>query len=349
VLASYPPQRRSGAVRAWTATGGVAAAFGPVIGGLLVAASWRWVFLVNVPIGIAALVVGWRRLPDVPGHPVPRPDALGAVLVTAGVAALTLGLVQGGAWGWASARTVAVLAGSAVLLALFVLHCARARNPLIEPSLFRVRSFTGAATVMLLFSMSFGGMLLSVVLWLQDEWGWSALQAGLGIAPGPVMVPLFSFLVAGRLIARFGPAVVVAAGSSVLAAGVVWWALAIGLVVDYPGGVLGGMLLTGVGVGLTLPTLMATAAGSLPAHAFATGSAVVNMIRQVGMAIGVAVLIAVLGTPDTPVGRLTAFQHGWWVIAATALAGAAAAPLLRRRPAPAPAAAPPGQSAPRTG
>lgn len=79
VLASYPAERRSGAVRAWTATGGVAAAFGPVIGGLLVAASWRWVFLVNVPIGIAALVVGWRRLPDVPGHPVLRPDALGAV------------------------------------------------------------------------------------------------------------------------------------------------------------------------------------------------------------------------------------------------------------------------------
>jgi len=349
VLASYPPQRRSGAVRAWTATGGVAAAFGPVIGGLLVAASWRWVFLVNVPIGIAALVVGWRRLPDVPGHPVPRPDALGAVLVTAGVAALTLGLVQGGAWGWASARTVAVLAGSAVLLALFVLHCARARNPLIEPSLFRVRSFTGAATVMLLFSMSFGGMLLSLVLWLQDEWGWSALQAGLGIAPGPVMVPVFSFLVAGRLIARFGPAVVVAAGSIALAAGVIWWALAIGLAVDYPGGVLGGMLLTGVGVGLTLPTLMATAAGSLPAHAFATGSAVVNMIRQVGMAIGVAVLVAVLGTPDTSVAKLTAFQHGWWVIAAMALAGAAAAPLLRRRPGPAPAAAPSGQPAPRTG
>ena len=92
VLAAYPPERRSGAVRAWTATGGVAAAFGPVIGGLLVAASWRWVFLVNVPIGLAALVGGWLRLPDAPGHPGPRPDALGALLVTAGVGALSLGL-----------------------------------------------------------------------------------------------------------------------------------------------------------------------------------------------------------------------------------------------------------------
>ena len=106
--------------------------------------------------------------------------------------------------------------------------------------------------------------------------------------------------------------------------------LAIGLRPDYPGGMLGGMLLTGVGVGLTLPTLMATAAGSLPPTSFATGSAVVNMIRQVGMAVGVAILVAVLGSPDTSVARLTAFRHGWWVIAAIGLAGAVAAVLLRR-------------------
>ena len=81
------PRRRHSAVRAWTAVGGVAAALGPVVGGLLVAASWRWVFLVNVPIGLAAIAIGWRRLPAVPGHPMPRPDALGAVLVAAGVGA----------------------------------------------------------------------------------------------------------------------------------------------------------------------------------------------------------------------------------------------------------------------
>ena len=74
-----------------------------MIGGVLVAASWRWVFLVNVPIGLLALVVGWRRLPEVPGHPVPAPDALGALLITGGVGALSLGLVKGGAWGWGSA------------------------------------------------------------------------------------------------------------------------------------------------------------------------------------------------------------------------------------------------------
>jgi MFS family permease len=97
------------------------------------------------------------------------------------------------------------------------------------------------------------------------------------------------------------------------------------------GSILGGMVLTGIGVGLTLPTLMATAASSLPPPSFATGSAVVNMVRQVGMAIGVAVLVAVLGAPSGPVARLDAFRRGWWVIAAIALLGALAAPLLRRR------------------
>ena len=335
VLATTTPDRRHGAVRAWTAIGGLAAALGPVVGGLLVQASWRLVFLVNVPIGIAALLAGWRLLPHVPGHPGPRPDALGAGLVTGGVAALTLGLVEGGSWGWGSLRTVAVLALAAGALALFVAHCARARSPLVDRTLFRARTFSGASAVSLLFSAAFGAMLLSVVLWEQDVWGWSALQTGLAIAPGPLMVPLFSFLVAGRLIARFGPAPVIAAGSATFAAGIAWWALAAGPHPDYAADMLGGMLLTGVGVGLTLPTLIATATSSLPAASFATGSAVVNMLRQVGLAVGVAILIAVLGAQRSPAATVEAFQRGWWVAAAIAMAGgltAIAVLGLRRAP-----------------
>src|SRR3954471_1772220 len=123
ILATTTPERRHGAVRAWTAVGGLAAAAGPVVGGVLVAASWRWVFLVNVPIGLAALVVGWRRLPHVPGHPVPRPDALGAALITGGVGALVLGLVKGPSWGWADPRTLAALATGGLGIGLFALHC----------------------------------------------------------------------------------------------------------------------------------------------------------------------------------------------------------------------------------
>ena len=331
VLATYPPERRSGAVRAWSAISGLAAALGPVIGGLLVTASWRWVFLINVPIGIVALVLGWRRLPHLPGHATERPDALGVVLATAGIATLTFGLVKGSDWGWGSASVTGTLAAAAVLLALFTVHCLRARNPLIHPSLFRSREFTGASLVAIFFFSAFGAMLLSIVLWEQGAWGWTALQAGLAIAPGPLMVPLVAFGVAGRLIARFGPALVLSLGCLTFACGVAWWAMAIGVQPDYLGGVLGGMLLTGAGVGLTMPTVMATASASLPPQSFATGSGVINMIRQTGLALGVAILVAVLGTST---GRgaagLTAFRHGWWVIAAIALASIVPAVLLLR-------------------
>jgi EmrB/QacA subfamily drug resistance transporter len=331
VLASYPAERRSGAVRAWTATGGLASALGPVAGGLLVTASWRWVFLVNVPVGIAALVVGWRKLPHLAGHPSPRPDALSALLITAGVGLVSFGLVQGNGWGWASASTVAVLVAAVVLLGLFVLRCARHHNPLIELVLFRARSFSAASAVAFLFSVAFGGMLLSVVLWAQDNWGWTALRTGLAIAPGPLMVPLFSFLVAGRLITRFGAAAVMSLGSAVFAAGLAWWAVAMDLRPDYAADMLGGMLVTGIGVGLTLPTLMATAAGALPPRSFATGSGVVNMIRQIGLAVGVALLVAVLGAPAGPAAHLHAFKRGWWVCAAIAAAGILPALYLLRR------------------
>ena len=342
VLASYEdPVRRHGAVRAWTSVGGLAAAVGPVVGGLLVAASWRWVFLVNLPVGVAALVVGWRRLPAVPGHSTERPQPLGVVFVTAGVGLLTFGLVKGADWGWASARTDAVLAGAAALLVLFVLHCVYSLKPLVSPALFRSRRFTGASLVALFFSSAFGALLLSIVLWEQAAWGWSALRAGLAIAPGPLMVPVMSFLVAGGLIRRYGPALVITLGSVSFAAGLVWWALAVTASPDYVSGVLGGMVLSGVGVGLTLPTMMATAAASLPPNAFATGSAVINMIRQTGLALGVAVLVALIGTGAARhTAGLGTFRHAWWLAAAICLAGIVPAVALLRQPRPVPAAVP---------
>src|SRR4051812_45553642 len=340
VLATTEPERRQSAVRTWTAVGGAAAALGPVVGGLLVAASWRWVFLVNVPIGLAALAVGWRRLPHVAGQPGRPPDALGALLVTGGPAALVLGLVKGSAWGGGDPRTLLALTAGAVGVGLFALHCARARNALIDRALFRLRPFVGASAVAVFFSAAFGAMLLSRVLWMQDVWHWSALTTGLAIAPGPLMVPLFSFVFAGRLTARFGSGVVIAAGSSIFAAGAAWWALALGLRPDYAGDMLGGMILTGIGVGLTLPTLMATGAASLPAHSFATGSAVVNMLRQIGLAIGVALLVAILGTPGSPAEVLHVYERASWVIAALSFAGGAIGlALLARRPRAAPVSA----------
>jgi EmrB/QacA subfamily drug resistance transporter len=332
VLATTAPEKRGSAVRVWTAVGGAAAALGPVVGGPLVAISWRWVFFINVPIGLAAVVIGWMRLPNVPGHPVKAPDAFGSALVTGGVGLLTLGLVEGNSWGWGSTRVIGALVLALVLLAGFVVHLLRHHNPLFDPALFRARAFRGSSIVAVIYSIAFGAMLLSIVLWMQDVWHWSALQTGLAFAPGPLMVPLFGLVFTGKLIARFGPGRVIAVGASVYAAGVAWWAWRAGLHPNYLGQVLPGTLMTGAGVGLTMPTFMSTGAGALPPQAFATGSAVLNMLRQVGLAIGVAVFVAVVGTPKSGPASLAAFQHGWIVIAATALLSALIGAIFLRRP-----------------
>lgn len=340
VLATAPAERRQSSVRAWSAVGGLAAALGPVAGGLLVAASWRWVFLVNVPIGLLALAIGWRRLPHVPGQTRKALDVAGAALLTAAVSTFTLGLVKANDWGWGSPGTIGCLAGAIVLVGLFVGRCRRHPTPLVPPSLFSERSFSGASTAMALFSIGFGAMLLSVVLWCQDVWGWSALRTGLGIAPGPLLVPVFS-IVAGRLIPRVGAGPVVAAGCAAFAGGLAWWALAADPQPHYVSTLLGGMLLTGMGVGLTLPTLMAAASASLPADAFATGTGVVTMLRQVGLAIGVAIFVAVVGSPTGPSAARTAFAQGWWVLAGiSALAAVVGAIGLRTPRAAAPVRAP---------
>ena len=320
LLASFPPDRRGSAVRTWTAIGGLAAALGPVIGGLLVTLSWRWIFIVNVPIGLAALLVGWWKLPEVPGHDGPRPDAFGAVLVTVGVGALTFALVKVNDWGWRSLGIEASFAAALVFLVSFVVHCVRARNPLVEPELFRIRTFVGASLVTLPFAIAFGAMLLSIVLWEQGTWGWSALRTGLAIAPGPLLVPAVSLLIAGRLIKRFGTAPVITAGLLCFTAGGVWWAMAASLAPDYAS-VIFGLALIGIGVGLTLPTLMGAATSSLPASSFATGSGVINMIRQTGLAVGVAGLVAIVGSPASQADRLIVFERAWWAMAAVVALG----------------------------
>lgn len=320
LLAAFPPERRSGAVRTWTAIGGLAAALGPVIGGVLVTVNWRWIFLVNVPIGLVAMLVGWWKLPDVLGHEAPRPHPFDALLVTGGIGALTFAIVKVNDWGWRSAGIGISFIAAIGLLAWFVWRCLQSDNPFVDPALFRIRQFTGAALVMAPYSAAFGAMLLSVALWNQTAWGWSALKTGLAIAPGPLLVPITSLLFSGKLIARFGAAAVVTAGILFFVAALSYWPSVIG---QEPSTtlVIIGMIPTGIGVGLTFPTLMGVAASGLPSSSFATGSGVINMIRQAALAIGVAIFVALVGSPATPLERLTAFHRGWWIMAPIAALG----------------------------
>jgi len=315
LLASFPAEQRAGAVRTWTAIGGLAAALGPLVGGVLVTFDWRWIFIVNVPIGLVALVIGWLRLPEVPGHDVPRPNPFAALLVTCGIGALTFAIVKANDWGWNSRGILIGFVVAAVCLAAFAWHCLRSQNPFVDPKLFAVRPFTGASLVMAPYSAAFGAMLLSTALWDQTVWGWSALQTGLAIAPGPLLVPFTSLLFAGRLIARFGAAAVVTAGILSFAGGLGIWATFMGADANIPAVVVG-MMLTGIGVGLTFPTLMGVGAGSLPPSSFATGSGVINMIRQAALAIGVALFVAILATPVSMADKIAAFHRGWWILVA---------------------------------
>ncbi len=330
LLAATPANKRAGAVRGWAAIGGVSAALGPVAGGLLVQADWRWVFLVNLPIGIAAIVAGRIVLPHPEARPDEQlPDLFGAALLTAGIGALTGALVEAPAWGWGSVRTIALFAASAVAVGWFIARCFSHERPLIEMELFRLPNYGAATAAVFLFGLGFAAMLLSNVLWCQQVWHYSALKTGLAIAPGPAMVPFFS-LGAAPLLRRFGPGLVATAGNLIFAAGLLWRVLFAGTTPDYASDLLPAMLLTGIGVGLALPTLISTSATALPADRFGTGSAIVNTSRQVASALGVAILVTILGTPASPAAARAVFQHGWVFAGAANLA--AAVLCLRLRP-----------------
>jgi EmrB/QacA subfamily drug resistance transporter len=330
IMAIAAPERRAAMVRVWSVVGSVAAALGPVLGGLLVQASWRWVFLINVPVGLVTLAVGLRVLPTVRGEASGRgPDLLGASLLTVSIGALSLGLVKGGEWGWDSGRIVGSFVASAVLLVVFLLQSRRHPAPVVEMALLRIGRFRTANIALLVFGMSFAAEILSVALWCQNVWGYSALRTGLALAPGPLIVPPVAIL-SGRLSRRFGPGPASAVGILVFAFGVWTWSLNTNGAPNYATGMLPGFLIGGIGVGIALPTLTAAGTMALPPQRLATGSGLLTMARQVGAVLGVAVLIGVIGTPHTVRATVDAYHHGWDFVSGVCLLAAAAALTLKR-------------------
>jgi EmrB/QacA subfamily drug resistance transporter len=339
ILSVLPEARRASAVKIWATSSSFAGAAGPVIGGLLAQSSWRWAFLINLPIGLVAFVMAARILPKRPPAVRTRiPDPLGSLAIAAAVGALSLGLVKAEDWGWGSARTL--LAGVVTVLAMAVLLY-RVRThpvPVMSPRLFRVPSFTIANITTLLFTGAFSAVFLGVSLWLETAADYSPLEAGLAILPGPLAVPLFA-AITQRWGKNVPPRFIIAAGLAVFAVGSLL--LATQGATRYATDILPGWIVIGIGIGIAMPTLIGTATADLAPAQAATGSAVVNTARQTGYALGVAGLVAILGS-QTTVHTRGAFENGWVYVTALVLISAAAALLIRRRTEP---AVPDGQPA----
>ena len=333
LLATVPAQARSRAIGTWSAIGALGAALGPVIGGSLVQFSWRWVFWINLPVGLAAILLAGKVVPESKDdHVTGRPDLAGAGLLAAAVALIALALVKAPAWGWGSAGFVGLLLASLACGAAMVVRSHRHHSPVIELGLLRSRTFSGAFVASILYYAAFGAFVLNSVEFLTGVWHYSAVRAGLAIGPGPLMVLPFARLVAPWLAARLGgPGRVAVIGCVVNAGAQLLWLTQIQAHPAYLTHLLPAQLLGGAGVGLTIPSLLGVGTASLAPARFGTGSGILNMARQVGTVLGVASLVAVLshvaaGDP------LPAYRNGLvLIIAFFGAAGVVSAGLLTAR------------------
>jgi EmrB/QacA subfamily drug resistance transporter len=337
VLVSAPPEKTATYVKIWFTTGALSAASGPVLGGLLVQASWRWLFLINIPVAVGAIALAARHVPRTHAEPDLRvPDLLGGAVLMISVAALCLGIVEGPQWGWSGGRVVGAFVVAAVAVAVFGVRSVRHPVPVVALSLFRNRVFAAGNLVPLLAFASFGLVLLSAILLLQGHWGYSAIRTGLGTAPGPVVFAAGAAL-AEALHQRRGLRVgrIAVVGMAIGVVGLVLLALLADDGASYATGFLPGWLSLGLGLGLAVPAAISSATVELAPADAATGSAIVSMAVQVGSVIGVSILVAILGTASSA-APVAAYRHAWYVALGLAVAaGVAAIGLDPRRHAPA--------------
>jgi EmrB/QacA subfamily drug resistance transporter len=333
VLNEFPQTKRAAAIAVWSSVGALAAALGPSIGGIIIDTfDWRWAFYINLPVGLFALAAGGRLLhesrADEPG---PSPDLVGVPILAVSVGALALGIVESEEWGWTDPRTLGAFLVAAVVLPLFVLRCATHPSPTLDLTLFRDRNFRLANAATLAFAVSFSAMFFGLVQFLVYVWEYSILQAGLMIWPGPLTATVVA-VASGRYVDRVGYRVILPLGAAFFVAGSLWLA-AFAEVDPNPWGVwVPSALLTGIGVGLAMPSLSSAAVRGLPQNRYAVGSAVNQTIRTIGSVFGVALAVALLGQ-ITPAEVLEAFDRVWLLMVCGALT-AGILSLFLRQPSP---------------
>jgi EmrB/QacA subfamily drug resistance transporter len=292
VLGAFPRRQQGTAIGIWGSLGTVAAAVGPVLGGVLVTyGQWSWIFFVNVPIGIAAVAVCLWIVPRGERHSREGGiDIPGMVISGAGLFCLTLALVQGDTWGWTSAAVIALFAAAVVSFPLFMWWEMHTASPMFPVNLLRIRSFTASNTAILLIGLAMGGTFLMLVLFLVSVLGYSELRAAVAMT----IMPVVAFIVApfsGRLNDKIGPRFGGAAGALSFAVGLFLLARLGGEA--SLGDVMWRAAFIGLGMGLAMPTLSAASMASLPPQVRGVGSGSLNTMRQIGFTVGVALLVAV--------------------------------------------------------
>jgi EmrB/QacA subfamily drug resistance transporter len=314
------PRERARAIGVWGAVFGISMAVGPVLGGFLVdAISWRAIFLVNLPVTLAAIVLTAVFVPE---SRAPRPrriDPVGQVLVIAGLATLTYAIIEAGRVGFGATQVVTLLTVALVCFVALVFYELRRREPLLEMRFFRSAPFAGASAIALCLFAATGGFLFMNTLYLQNVRGLSPLHAGLYLLPMAAMMIVLA-PISGRMVARFGarPSMVTG-GLAVLATGLLLTGLAPNTSVAL---LLGAYVLFGVGSGLVNPPITNTAVSGMPPAQAGVAGAVASTSRSVGLTLGVAVLGSVAGSAvGGAIGRgfAEATHTGWWIVAALGL------------------------------
>ena len=329
VLPEFPPERRAVATSVWAAAGAVAAAAGPALGGVLVElGDWRWAFFVNVVVALGVLPA--RRLLVDRADPASAdpPDVLGAALLAGAVGAVALGITKAPDWGWTDERVLAAWAAGALALAGIAARARRVPAPILEPALLRIRSFGVGNGAMLLLSVGFYALLLANVLFLTQVWGYTVLEAGFGVTIGPLAATVAA-VAGGKLTERHGPRVILVPATLAAAAGCLLYRALPGAEPAYLTHWLPVQIVSGAAFGMAFAALATATVMDLPPNRLATGTALSSCARQIGAVLGIAVLVAVLGTP-APAEALQRFDEAWLLMAAALAAAALIATRLPR-------------------